>query len=107
MANSIIEGKEYTIVWYVDNNKISYIDLKVIDRIMKQIKSKFCKMSKTRGNCYEFLEMNILFKNMKVKINMKKHALKAINDFDKEITRNAATLARSCLFHIRESKKLS
>jgi hypothetical protein len=107
VANSIIEGKQCTIVWYVDDNKISHVNPKVIDRIIKQIESKFGKMSKTRGNCHEFLGMNILFKNNKVKIDMKKHVLKAINDFDEDITRNAATPARSCLFHIRESKKLS
>ena len=38
---------------------------------------------------------------------MKKHVTKEINDFDREITGNAATPARSYLFHIREMKKLS
>ena len=77
----MIEGKQCTICWYVDDNKISHKDQKVVDKIIKQIETKFGKMSSTRGNEHEFFGMNIKFKDKKVKLNMKKHIKKAIDAF--------------------------
>ena len=107
VANCIIDEKQCTIVWYVDDNKISHVNPKVIDRIIKEIEKRFGKMSQTRNNEHEFLGMNITFKNKKVTIEMKKHIQRAISDFDEDITRNAATPATSYLFNVRESLKLS
>ena len=109
VANSNIDGKQCTIVWYVDDNKISHVDPKVVTKIIKQIEAKFGKMSQTRGDEHEFIGMNMKFtKDKKVKIGMKKHVLKAINSFHDDITRDAATPATSYLFSVRESSpKLS
>ena len=104
VANSMIDGKQCTIVWYVDDNKISHVDPKVVSDIIKQIEAKFGKMSQTRGKEHEFIGMNMKFTNdKKVKISMKKHVLKAINTFHDDITRDAATPATSYLFGVRES----
>ena len=46
VANSTIEGKQCTIVWYVDDNKISHVDPKVIDRIIKRLKRNLGKCPK-------------------------------------------------------------
>ena len=51
--------------------------------------------------------MQIHLKKGKIKISMKKHILKAIDTFDEDITRNAATPATSYLFKVRESPLLS
>ena len=31
VANANIEGKKFTVFWYVDDNKISHVDPKVVD----------------------------------------------------------------------------
>ena len=104
VANAMIDGKQCTIVWYVDDNKISHVDPKVVSDIIKQIEAKFGKMSQTRGKEHEFIRMNIKFTNdKKVKISMKKLVLKAIDAFHDDITRDAATPATSYLFGVRES----
>jgi hypothetical protein len=107
VTNVNIEGKQCTILWYVDDNKISHVDPKVIDKVIKKIESKFGKMSQTRGDKHDFLGMNIHFKKNKIKISMKKHILKAIKTFNDDITRNAATPATSYLFQVRDSPNLS
>ena len=33
VANKMINGKQYTIVWYVDDNKISHVDPKVVTSV--------------------------------------------------------------------------
>ena len=107
VANANIDGKQCTILWYVDDNKISHVDPKVVDKVIKEIESKFGKMSQTRGDKHDFLGMNIHFKKNKIKISMKKHILKAMKTLDEDITRNAATPAKSYLFQVRDSPNLS
>ena len=107
VANANIEGKQCTILWYVDDNKISHMDPKVIDKVIKKIESKFGKMKQTRGDKHDFLGMSIHFKKNKIEISMKKHISKAVDTFDEDITRNAATPATSYLFKVRESPELS
>lgn len=107
VANSTINGKQCTIVWYVDDNKISHADPKVVDDIISKLESKFGKMSQTRGSQHDFLGMTMNYKDKKVKIGMKKHILKAINSFEDDITRDASTPATSYLFKTRDSPKLN
>ena len=38
VPNKRIEGNQYTIVWYVDNNKALHVNLKVIDDIISDLK---------------------------------------------------------------------
>ena len=38
IANVIIDRKQCTIGWYVDDNKISLIDGKVINRVIKKLR---------------------------------------------------------------------
>ena len=102
VANATIKGKQCTICWYVDDNKISHCDSQVVDEVIKKIESKFGSMSKTVGDEHDFLGMNIKYKKKKVEISMKKHILKALDEFMEDVTRNAATPANSHLFSIRE-----
>ena len=105
VANAMIDGKQCTICWYVDDNKISHMDSKVIDDVIKQIEDKFGKMSQTRGDNHDFLGMNITFKKNKVSICMKKHVQKAIRTFADDIVKNATTPAKNSLFDVREDTK--
>jgi hypothetical protein len=92
-------------VWYVDDNKISHKDPNVVTKVIESIEKRFGKMSVTRGKDHDFLGMKIKFKNKKLEVSMKKHLLKALNDFMEEITRDAATPAKSYLFEVREGAK--
>ena len=102
VANATIDGKQCTICWYVDDNKISHASLKVVEKVIRQIEAKFGTMSKTFGDDHDFLGMKIKFKKGKVTVDMRKHIKKAINDFDEDVVRNAATPARPGLFHVND-----
>ena len=65
VANAIIEGKQCTICWYVDDNKISHVNSKVVDDVIEKIEKKFGKMSQTRGGDHDFLGMNITLRKSK------------------------------------------
>ena len=110
VANAMIDGKQCTITWYVDDTKISHKDPKVVDNIIEKIEGKFGKMKVVRGLIHEFLGMDIEFKRGKekgkVSIGMKKHILKALDMFLDDITRDAATPATPYLFKNRGAKEL-
>ena len=59
VANKIINGEQCTIVWYFDNNKVSYKDPKVVDEVIELTKTHFGDLTVTRGNKHRFLGMNL------------------------------------------------
>jgi Reverse transcriptase (RNA-dependent DNA polymerase) len=56
VANCIIQGKQCTIGWYVDDTKISHEDSTVVTNIIARLENKFDKMTVVRGNQHVFLE---------------------------------------------------
>ena len=108
VANAMIDGKQCTVCWYVDDNKISHKDPKVVKKVVTKIEEKFGKMSQTEGDDQEFLGMSIKYtEDGKVKVRMDKHIQKAMDEFEEPITRTAATPANSHLFKTRSSPELS
>ena len=61
VANSQIKGKQCTVAWYVNDNKISHVDDTVVTDILEKLEAKFGKMTVTRGNYHVFLGMDITF----------------------------------------------
>jgi hypothetical protein len=106
VANALIEGSQCTICWYVDDNKISHKNPKVVDSVIAKLEDRFGPMSKTRGKEHEFLGMSLKFKKSKIEVDMKKHILKAFDDFLDDVVKNAATPAANYLFQVRDVAKL-
>ena len=106
VANAIINERQCTICWYIDNNKVSHVEKRVVNSIIKKIESKFGKMSQTRGDKHEFLGMDITYHNKKMSISMKKHIKKAIDSFEEDITQETATSAMNHLFKVRDVPKI-
>ena len=104
VANKIINGKQCTIAFYVDDNLASHTDQAVLDKIIKRIEKHTGKMTITRGNEHTFLGMNIVFKeDGTVSITMKYYIEEAIGDFPEEINKKAPTPARKDLFAAENS----
>jgi hypothetical protein len=105
VANKLINGKQCTIAWYVDDNKILHLDERVVTNVVGRIEERFGKMTITRGNEHVFLGMNITFhENGTVGVKMKEYIKEAIADFGEDITRPATTLAKKNLFEIDVDK---
>ena len=99
VANKMIEGTQYTIVWYVDDNKISHMNSQVVLQVITKIEKKFGKMTVKRGKEYVFVGMNISFiGDNKVKLTMKNYLEEAIQTFGEDILAGAATPANRNLF---------
>jgi len=62
IANKIVDKKQCTIAWYVNDMKISHANQDVVIQIIQDIERKFGKMSLTRGHKHKLLGMDINFK---------------------------------------------
>ena len=103
VANKDIEGSQCTVLWYVDDNKISHKNPRVVTSILSKIEKRFGKLTITRGKQHTFLGMDIDFvKDSKVKIGMKQYVLECIEAYELKNKDMAASPARSDLFMIDE-----
>ena len=55
VANAIIDGKQCTIGWYVDDNIITRVDPNQVTWVIDKIEERFGKMVVSRGKSHEFL----------------------------------------------------
>jgi hypothetical protein len=103
----MIDGKQCTIAWYVDDTKISHVDPDVVTRTIEQIEERFGKMTVKRGSEHVFLGMNIAYKNNgTAEITMREYLEEAIADSGLDISRTATTPAKRTLFEIKDDAKL-
>ena len=102
VANANIKGSQCTIVWYVDDNKISHKDPTVVTDLVQCIEAKFGHMAKTQGDDHEFLGMKLQFdrQNKSVKVFMQSYINEAIQQSQLDVRRAAATPATKTLFDI-------
>ena len=101
IANSVIDGKQCTIAWYVDDTKVSHVDPKVVTSIINQLEDRFDKMTVTRGLEHMFLGMKIRYTGTgKAIITMKQYLEEALTECDMDIVREATTPALKDLFDV-------
>ena len=62
VMNNIIDNKQCTILWHVDDMKTSHIDPTVVSSVLADIDVEYGKISKmtiTRGKIHKYLGMTI------------------------------------------------
>ncbi len=107
IANKTINGKQCTIGWYVDDNKVSHEDEKVVTKMLNTIKQHFGDLKISRGKVHDFLGMKIEFLgNQRVSIDMSDQVQEAIEMFSEEIHSFATTPAGRNLFNVNEEVEL-
>ena len=60
VANKLINGKQCTVVWHVDNLKISHMEEDLVEEMLKILDNKFGKdslLTLTRAKVIEYLGM--------------------------------------------------
>ena len=101
VANKIVNGKQLTIAWFVDDNKISHVDPKVVDWLISEIEKKHDKMTICRGKKHTFLGMDIKFlPKGRLSILMQEYIKEAVDDFGEDVSRAASSPAAKGLFII-------
>jgi hypothetical protein len=107
VANKMIDGKQCTIVWHVDDLKISHVDPEAVEGVLDLLNERYGKRSPlvtTRGKVHDYLGMTLDFsEDLKVKIIMKEYIEEMFDELDGDMDGVAATPAAALLFTINEN----
>jgi hypothetical protein len=107
VANKMINGNQCTILWHVDDLKISHVDAKVVTDIIKLLESEFGKeapLTQTRGKVHDYLGMTIDFSIPgKVKFTMIDYIESMLDELPADMGGTAPTPASSYLFDVNDS----
>ena len=104
VENKTINGKQCTILWHVDDLKISHVDPKVVNDIIKKLEEKFGQESPlvmSQGKTIEYLGMCIDYTEKgKVKISMYDYIDKMLAELPSDMNGVSTTPAGTHLFNV-------
>jgi hypothetical protein len=108
VANKIVDRKQCTVLWHVDNVKISHVSEDVNTDIIKRINDKFGKESPitiTRGKVHDYLGMTLDYSEKgKVKIKMMDYVDKMLADLPAEMDGEAPSPAANDLLTVNDDQ---
>jgi len=109
VANKTINGKQCTVLWHVDDLKISHVDGELVDNIINLLKEKCGKdapLTVTRGKVHEYLGMTIDYSvDGKVIIRMDDYVAGVIDEARADMSGEAPTPAAEHLYDVRQSDR--
>ena len=101
IADKTINGKQYTIIWHVDNIKILHEDINVVKDVILELKEKIGKMTVNFRPNYDFLRIKLRFlENRTLEVDIRKYLEDAVKDFSKDRLKLAKTPAKLDLFNV-------
>ena len=107
IANKTVNGKQCTIVWHVDDLKISHVDSSVVDGIIASLKEEYGQvgeMTVKRGKIHEYLGMTLDFSDDKsFVVDMEAYLTSMCEDLPADMDGVATTPASDWLFKTREN----
>ena len=109
VANKLIQGSQCTIVWHIDDLKISHTDPKAVDQVIELLRDEFGQegpLTVTRGKIHDYLGMTLDFSiPQKVQIHMYEFIEKMLADLPPDMDGMARTPAADHLFAVNPTPK--
>ena len=106
VVNKMINGKQCTIGWHVDDVRCSYVDPMVVDHMIDLMSEEFgtdAPLTASRDKVHEYLGTKFdLTKDGAVTIDMSDHVKKIVAEMPEEMVGKTPTPAANHLFKIRE-----
>ena len=108
VANKVINGHQCTILWHVDDLKISHVDKAMVDGIVSKLDAKYgtadTPLSVTKGKIHEYLGMTIDYSIPgKVKFEMNDYVQNVLEEVPEDMNSKAVTPASSILFDVNSN----
>ena len=104
VVNRMINGHEMTVVWHVNDLKVSHIDTREVEKFVQQMEETFGKdtpLTVSHGQVHDYLGMTLDFHNKgEVHINMEHYIDMMIQDAPEEMEGTSSMPAASHLFKI-------
>ena len=105
VVNKMINGKQCTIIWHVDDLKLSHVDQAVLEDVAEKLNDKYGKEAELvvhRGKVHEYLGMTIDYsEDGKVKFLMADYVQGILDEAPEDMASFAITPAASNLFTVR------
>ena len=102
VVNKTINGKQMTVVWHVDDLKVSHTDKKEVDKFIVQMEAEFgteAPLSISRGKVHDYLGMNLDFRTKgEVRIDMEHYIDMMLHDAPEDMDGVSNTPAPAHLF---------
>jgi hypothetical protein len=107
VANKMVDGKQMTVVWHVDDLKISHMSRSVIDGLLNYLRGKYGDgLVVHDGHVHDYLGVDHDYSEKGVvKMSMMKHLDKIFQDFPEDIGKASLTPASENLFKIRDPEE--
>ena len=112
VVNKMINGSQMTVVWHVDDLKVSHVDDREVSKFIHQMEEAFGKetpLSVSRGKKHEYLGMSLDFSHKgEVRINMEHYIDMMLHDAPKDMDGISTTPAAAHLFktNVKDPKLL-
>jgi Reverse transcriptase (RNA-dependent DNA polymerase) len=106
IVNKIINGKQCTIIWHVDDLKLSHVEQQVLEDIADKLNAKYGKQTPLvihRGKIHDYLGMTIDYsEDRKVKFSMPDYVEGILDDAPSKMDGVAMTPAGPNLFTVKK-----
>ena len=107
VATMDVNDSQMTVVWHVDNLKVSHCDDFELTRFASYLKDFYGKVKVSRGGKHDFLGMDLDFESVPgaMQVSMIPYLNVMFHEFPKELKGSAATPATKHLFKVRDPFK--
>jgi hypothetical protein len=109
VMNKMEGGKQCTVLWHVDDVKVSHVDTAVTEAVLDRLNVRYGQetpLTVTRGLVHEYLGMTIDYSTEgKVVIRMEDYVEDMLSEVPDDMTGTAATPAAEHLFKVDEGAK--
>jgi len=100
VANKTINGKQCTIIWHVDDLKISHVEKKVVHHVINNLNKKFGEyslLSTSRGKKLECLGMTLDYMTKgKITLSMYEYIDKMLTELPSDIYSTSILMRQNC-----------
>ena len=108
VANRIVNGKQHTITWHVDDLKSSHVDPKVNDEFLKWLNKVYGSVGEVkgvRGHKHDYLAMDLNFSEKGVlQVDMRTYVKTMIKDFSGKVGKSSVPWTEN-LFKVDDTAK--
>jgi hypothetical protein len=98
VANKIINNTQITIIWHVDDLKISYACKELLEQEIKWLESMYGPLVGSIGSMYTYLGMDMCFEGKRLKVSMIGYLQEILEEFPFDLLNKAVTPASPHLF---------
>lgn len=109
VANKMVDGKQCTVLWHVNDIKISHVSLDIVESVLKLLSEQYGREAPlvvTRGRVHEYLGMTLDYSEAhKCKIRMSDYIEEMLDDIPADMEGEAATPAALHLFEVDANAK--